>query len=67
MEETTINPETKIESEQEQQARLQEQQERMQRCTERLAKLLEEERCTLHVAMLVTPQGNLPQVRVVPL
>lgn len=43
----------------------QERKERIERCGKRLQQLLEEEKCTLEVAMLVTMRGNIPQITVV--
>ena len=38
---------------------------RTQRCTNRIAEVLREESCKLDVSVLITAQGNVPQLQVV--
>jgi ATP-dependent Zn protease len=40
-------------------------QERINRCSSRISEILKEENCRLDVTMLITAQGNLPQLAIV--
>jgi hypothetical protein len=56
------------EKKEEEQARavlLRERENRVKRCQDRINKILEEENCAMYVAMLVTPEGNRPQLTVI--
>ena len=60
-----MSEETIITPEQAKQALEAEKQTRIQRCTNRIAEVLKEENCKLEVGMLITAQGNIPQLQVV--
>lgn len=53
-----------ITPEQAKQALDREKETRRQRCSDRIADILKEEKCRLDVAMLITAQGNIPQLQV---
>ena len=40
-------------------------QERINRCSGRISEILKEENCALDISMLITTQGNLPQLRII--
>jgi hypothetical protein len=40
---------------------------RIERCSIRIAEILKEENCKLEIGMLITAQGNIPQLQVVSL
>ena len=39
--------------------------ERVKRCGDRVNQVLQEERCTLEVAITITANGNFPQIKIV--
>jgi hypothetical protein len=43
----------------------QEKQGRAKRCEEKINQALQEERCSLEVAVLVTARGNVPQLNII--
>ncbi len=43
----------------------QEKRERQERCRMRIEQTLAQERCTLTVAMVITPTGNLPKLEII--
>jgi ATP-dependent Zn protease len=40
-------------------------QERVSRCSNRISEILQEENCRLDITMLLTTQGNIPQIAIV--
>lgn len=44
----------------------QEKQERVKRCEAKINQALQDERCSLEVAVLITARGNVPQLNIFP-
>lgn len=42
-----------------------EMQERMDRVSSTIRQILQQERCRLDISMIITPQGNIPNVKVI--
>lgn len=63
---TAEQPDDGITPEAARQALHEAQQKRVERCRQKIHLALEQEKCTLDVAVLVTARGNMPQLNIIP-